>query len=277
MNLRIIALALLVGTSSAKHTQDEPSLRARRETENHCWPCSDEVCKSKLNACPETNPFVCLEGIAYSGCTAVEAIWLNPIDCTLCCDLSDCPTPAPTLTPIGAGASDPTSAPVEPTSAPIEPTSAPVEPTSAPIAAGVSEPISGKGKGKGGKGKGGKGKGKGSKGDGRRLAATNPSSRKATENHCWPCSDEVCDSDLNACPDTNPYVCVEGKAYSGCTAVESIWLNPEDCTSCCDLSGCPTPTLAPAILGASEPSGGKGKGKGKGSKSGERRGRRAYL
>jgi hypothetical protein len=91
---------------------------------------------------------------------------------------------------------------------------------------------------------------------------------KATE-HCWPCSDDVCFSELNACPETNPFVCLEGKAKSGCTADENIWLNPIDCVSCCDLSNCPTRTVEEPAAGAT--SGGKGKGKGKGMSSSRRR------
>jgi len=161
MKFHALTLVLLYGASAAL-SEDGSTIRGRKATERSCEPCSHDVCFSNLNACPDTNPFVCLEGKAKSGCTAIEDIWLNPEDCHSCCDLSHC-----------SGRSPP-------------------------------EPV------------------------------------------CGPCSHEVCSSELNACPDTNPYVCLEGKAKSGCTAIEEIWLNPEDCHSCCDLSHCaarsqPTP------------------------------------
>jgi hypothetical protein len=56
---------------------------------------------------------------------------------------------------------------------------------------------------------------------------------------CGPCVLEVCASDLNACPDTNPFACLNGKTKSGCTVIEHIWLNPEVCHECCDLLHCP--------------------------------------
>jgi hypothetical protein len=43
---------------------------------------------------------------------------------------------------------------------------------------------------------------------------------------------------LNACPTTNPFLCLDGKAVGGCTSVADIWLVPEDCHECCDLSHC---------------------------------------
>lgn len=61
------------------------------------------------------------------------------------------------------------------------------------------------------------------------LKSRNQKSNLATS--CGgPCSHEVCASDLNACSDTNPCVCLGGKAKSRCIAIEEIWLNPEqDC------------------------------------------------
>jgi len=102
MKLYIVAFALLTGANAALTAKDLSSLRTRRATE-HCWPCSVDVCDSYINACSDSSPFVCLEGKAQSGCTANESLWLNPVDCTSCCDLTNCPTPEPAFSATSSG------------------------------------------------------------------------------------------------------------------------------------------------------------------------------
>jgi hypothetical protein len=60
MKFSILTLILLNGTASAVLGQEVSSIRGRKATQG-CVPCSLEVCTSDLNACPDTNPFVCLD------------------------------------------------------------------------------------------------------------------------------------------------------------------------------------------------------------------------
>jgi hypothetical protein len=148
MKFSILTLILLNGTASAVLGQEVSSIRGRKATQG-CVPCSLEVCTSDLNACPDTNPFVCLDGKDKSWCTAIGSIWLNAEGCHECRGLSHCSEEEP---------------------------------------------------------------------------------KEEPKSCCGPCSD------LNACPDTNPFACLNNKAKSGCTAIEHIWLNPEACHECCDLA-----------------------------------------
>jgi hypothetical protein len=73
----------------------------------------------------------------------------------------------------------------------------------------------------------------------RDLSRCSEEEPKEEPKSCGPCVLEVCASDLNDCPDTNPFACLNGKTKSGSTAIEHIWLNPKVCHECCDLSHCP--------------------------------------
>ena len=57
---------------------------------------------------------------------------------------------------------------------------------------------------------------------------------------CNPCSEEICASDLNRCQiATTPFLCYEGEAKGGCSAVP--WSTGESfhCSECCEIfSGC---------------------------------------
>jgi hypothetical protein len=66
MKFIILTHILLNGTASAVLGQEMSSIRGRKATRRGCGPFSHEVCTSDLNAFPDTNAFVCLDGKAKS-------------------------------------------------------------------------------------------------------------------------------------------------------------------------------------------------------------------
>jgi hypothetical protein len=87
MKFSILTLVFLSSTASAVLGQEVSSIRGRKATQARL--CTyralmHEVCTSDLNACPDTNPFVCLDGKAKSWCTANGLIWLNAEGCHEC-------------------------------------------------------------------------------------------------------------------------------------------------------------------------------------------------
>ena len=57
-----------------------------KESKSSCRRCTSKECASKLNVCPSTAPFVCLEGPSAGGCTAEP--WEEGDSCTECCEFS---------------------------------------------------------------------------------------------------------------------------------------------------------------------------------------------
>jgi hypothetical protein len=48
--------------------------------------------------------------------------------------------------------------------------------------------------------------------------------------HCGPCSQELCDSDLNRCPVfKRTFVCTDGSSLGGCAGDPQIWLSDKEC------------------------------------------------
>ena len=65
----------------------EPSTNESGGTPSGCPPCSEEVCASEINRCQiSTTPFLCYDGKAKGGCSAVP--WsTNDAICSACCEL----------------------------------------------------------------------------------------------------------------------------------------------------------------------------------------------
>lgn len=64
------------------------------------------------------------------------------------------------------------------------------------------------------------------------------------DSHCPPCTDEICNSDLNRCPIyERTFLCTHGPSAGGCQGYP--WPEEPQCAKCCETTKCPRKVIIP--------------------------------